>query len=69
MAYAAGASYVARWTILHVRDLTSAINEALLKKGFSFIEVLAPCPINYGRRNRQKSLLVDSALQGIPPGL
>ncbi len=56
MAYAAGASYVARWTILHVRDLTSAINEALLKKGFSFIEVLAPCPINYGRRNKQKSL-------------
>jgi 2-oxoglutarate/2-oxoacid ferredoxin oxidoreductase subunit beta len=56
MAYAAGASYVARWTILHVRDLTNAINEALLKKGFSFIEVLAPCPINYGRRNKQKSL-------------
>jgi 2-oxoglutarate/2-oxoacid ferredoxin oxidoreductase subunit beta len=56
MAYAAGASYVARWTILHVRDLTNAINEALLKKGFSFIEVLAPCPINYGRRNKQKPL-------------
>ncbi|MBB5349271.1 2-oxoacid:ferredoxin oxidoreductase subunit beta [Desulfoprunum benzoelyticum] len=56
MAYAAGASYVARWTILHVRDLTNAINEALLKKGFSFIEVLAPCPVNYGRRNKQKSL-------------
>lgn len=56
MAYAAGASYVARWTILHVRDLTNAINEALLKKGFSFIEVLAPCPINYGRRNKQKSM-------------
>jgi len=56
LAYAAGASYVARWTILHVRDLTNAINEALLKKGFSFIEVLAPCPINYGRRNKQKPL-------------
>jgi 2-oxoglutarate ferredoxin oxidoreductase subunit beta len=56
MAYAAGASYVARWTILHVRDLTNAITEALTKKGFSFIEVLAPCPINYGRRNKQKSM-------------
>ncbi|MFH0781856.1 MAG: 2-oxoacid:ferredoxin oxidoreductase subunit beta [Pseudomonadota bacterium] len=56
LAYAAGASYVARWTILHVRDLTNAINEALGKKGFSFIEVLAPCPINYGRRNKQKPL-------------
>jgi 2-oxoglutarate ferredoxin oxidoreductase subunit beta len=56
LAYAAGASYVARWTILHVRDLTNAINEALSKKGFSFIEVLAPCPINYGRRNKQKPM-------------
>jgi 2-oxoglutarate ferredoxin oxidoreductase subunit beta len=56
LAYAAGASYVARWTILHVRDLTNAINEALGKKGFSFIEVLAPCPINYGRRNKQKPM-------------
>lgn len=56
LAYAAGASYVARWTILHVRDLTNAINEALCKKGFSFIEVLAPCPINYGRRNKQKAM-------------
>lgn len=56
MAYASGASYVARWTILHVRDLTNAINEAIMHKGFSFIEVLAPCPINYGRRNKEKPL-------------
>jgi 2-oxoglutarate ferredoxin oxidoreductase subunit beta len=56
MAYASGASYVARWTILHVRDLTNAIEEALSKKGFSFIEVLAPCPINYGRRNKEKAM-------------
>lgn len=56
MAYASGASYVARWTVLHVRDLTNAINEAISHKGFSFIEVLAPCPINYGRRNKEKAL-------------
>jgi 2-oxoglutarate/2-oxoacid ferredoxin oxidoreductase subunit beta len=30
--------------------------KALLKSGFSFIEVLGPCPVNYGRRNREKSL-------------
>lgn len=54
MAFASGATYVARWTMLHVRDLTDAIEEALLKKGFSFIEVLAPCPVNYGRRNKEK---------------
>jgi len=55
MAYAAGATYVARWTILHARDLTLSIQEALGKKGFSFIEVLSPCPINYGRRNKEKA--------------
>ena len=54
MAYASGASYVARWTILHSRDLTNSINEALVKKGFSFVEILSPCPVNYGRRNKEK---------------
>jgi 2-oxoglutarate ferredoxin oxidoreductase subunit beta len=56
LAYASGATYVARWTILHTRDLTESIEEAINHKGFSFIEVLAPCPINYGRRNKEKSL-------------
>jgi 2-oxoglutarate ferredoxin oxidoreductase subunit beta len=56
LAYASGATYVARWTMLHTRDLTLSINEALSKKGFSFIEVLSPCPVNYGRRNKEKPL-------------
>jgi 2-oxoglutarate ferredoxin oxidoreductase subunit beta len=56
LAYASGAVYVARWTILHARDLTDSIEEALLKPGFSFIEVLAPCPVNYGRRNKERPL-------------
>ena len=56
MASASGATYVARWTMLHSRDLTESINEAILKNGFSFIEVLSPCPINYGRRNKLKPL-------------
>ncbi len=54
VAYACGATFVARWTILHVRDLIDSIQTALLKPGFSFIEVLSPCPVNYGRRNKQK---------------
>jgi 2-oxoglutarate ferredoxin oxidoreductase subunit beta len=56
LAYASGATYVARWTILHTRELTETIKEALSKRGFSFVEVLAPCPINYGRRNKQAPL-------------
>lgn len=52
LAVSAGAVYVARWTTYHVRQLQRAIKEALLKKGFSFVEVLSQCPINFGRRNQ-----------------
>jgi 2-oxoglutarate ferredoxin oxidoreductase subunit beta len=52
MAYASGASYVARWTVLHANQLIDTIAEALNKHGFSFIEVLAPCPTGYGRPNK-----------------
>lgn len=52
LADACGAVYVARWTVFHVKQLTRAMKEALLKPGFTFIEVLAPCPTLYSRRNR-----------------
>ncbi len=50
---ASGATYVARWTVLHVRQLEKAIAEAMMKPGFSFIEVMSPCPTLYGRMNKQ----------------
>jgi len=49
---AAGAVYVARWTAFHVRQLARAMQEMFAKKGFSFIEVLSPCPTLYQRRNK-----------------
>lgn len=52
LAESCGAVYVARWTAFHVRQLQKSIKEALQKKGFSFIEVLAPCPTLYSRRNK-----------------
>ena len=52
IADACGAVYVARWTVFHVRQLTRAMKEALSKKGFRLIEVLAPCPTLYSRKNR-----------------
>ncbi len=55
LAAASGATYVARWTSMHVRRLEQTINEALHKRGFKFIEVIAPCPTVYGRMNRQPS--------------
>jgi len=47
-----GAVYVARWTALHVRRLTTSIKEAVEKKGFSFVEVICPCTTLYARRNK-----------------
>jgi 2-oxoglutarate ferredoxin oxidoreductase subunit beta len=47
-----GATYVARWTAFHVRQLAKSMNEALNKGGFRFIEVIAPCPTLYLRRNK-----------------
>ena len=44
--------YVARWTTLQVRRLKSSIKKALQKEGFSFVEVISPCPELYGRYNK-----------------
>jgi len=52
LAASSGATYVARWTALHVRRLTQAIAEAISKKGFSFVEVIAPCSTLYARLNK-----------------
>lgn len=51
MAASSGASYVARWTTLHVRRLIDSISEALLWSGFSFIEIITPCATVYARKN------------------
>jgi 2-oxoglutarate ferredoxin oxidoreductase subunit beta len=52
LAASCGASYVARWTALHIRRVTKAFEEALVRKGFRFIEIIAPCSTLYARRNK-----------------
>jgi len=52
LAAGSGAVYVARWTVIHIRLLRESIKKALKKRGFTFIEVLSPCPEQYGRRNK-----------------
>jgi 2-oxoglutarate ferredoxin oxidoreductase subunit beta len=49
----AGASYAARWTTAHKRQLQGSIEKALKKgqKGFAFVEVFSPCPTQFTRRN------------------
>jgi len=53
LAAASGAVYVARWTTAQVRQLERSTTEALQRKGFSFVEIISPCPTYYGRMNRQ----------------
>jgi 2-oxoglutarate ferredoxin oxidoreductase subunit beta len=52
LAESCGAVYVARWTALHVRRLVNSIAEALVKPGFSVVEVISPCANYYARINR-----------------
>ncbi len=49
---AAGASFVARWTTYHPRQMTRSIKKAILKKGFAFIEAVSQCPVQFGRASK-----------------
>ena len=57
LAKAAGAVYVARWTVLHTYEMRDAMIEGMNKRGFSFIEIISPCPTGYARRNKLGSAL------------
>ncbi len=49
---AAGASFVARSTTYHAKEMTGIIKKAVLHKGFSVVEVLSQCPTYFGRKNK-----------------
>jgi 2-oxoglutarate/2-oxoacid ferredoxin oxidoreductase subunit beta len=53
LATAAGATFVARTTTYHVREVAGIIQQAILHKGFSVVEVMSQCPTYFGRKNRQ----------------
>ncbi|MFW9900909.1 MAG: thiamine pyrophosphate-dependent enzyme, partial [Candidatus Thorarchaeota archaeon] len=52
LAAAAGATYVARWPGYDTLRLQKSIFKCLDNQGFSFIEVLAPCFVQYGTKNK-----------------
>jgi 2-oxoglutarate ferredoxin oxidoreductase subunit beta len=52
LAAASGASYVARWPGYDTLRLKDSIMKSMDNPGFSFIEVLAPCFTQYGRKNK-----------------
>lgn len=64
----AGASFVGRGTVYHTQLLDQLIGKAILKKGFSIIEIISNCHVQFGRRNMMGSpvkmlkLLKESAV-------
>jgi 2-oxoglutarate ferredoxin oxidoreductase subunit beta len=47
----AGAPHVARFSVAQPLSLVTTIKKYLTTNGFSFIDVLSPCHIQFGRRN------------------
>ncbi|MBF0105773.1 MAG: 2-oxoacid:ferredoxin oxidoreductase subunit beta [Deltaproteobacteria bacterium] len=66
---AAGASFVARSTVYHVKALEKLIEKAIDKEGFSLIEIMSPCPTSYGKINKKganKNLVLAQKTQSVP---
>ena len=52
LAMTAGAAFVARSTVYHAELLDNLIELGIQKQGFSVIEVISNCHVQYGRRNQ-----------------
>lgn len=48
----AGAVLVARSTVYHASQTDRLLLQAIRKPGFALVEILSPCPTNFGRQNR-----------------
>jgi len=53
LARVSGAAFVARSTVYHAHELDKFIEQGLLKKGFSVIEVVSYCHTTFGRLNKK----------------
>ncbi|MBI2843243.1 MAG: 2-oxoacid:ferredoxin oxidoreductase subunit beta [Armatimonadetes bacterium] len=74
LAKSAGASFVARSTVYHVKHVEQMIRMALEHKGFSVVEIISNCHTYYGRINmeggavemvkamREKSIMVSETM-------
>lgn len=54
---AAGASFVARETVIDPKKLERVLVKALEHKGFSFVEVFSNCHVNLGRKNKMATAI------------
>ncbi|MGB3751840.1 MAG: 2-oxoglutarate ferredoxin oxidoreductase subunit beta [Arcobacteraceae bacterium] len=69
LAEAAGASFVARESMIDPKKLERSLVKGFSHKGFSFMEVLSNCHINLGRKNKMASAVenldwIDSITMG-----
>lgn len=81
LAIASGATYVSRWTSIHIREFMHTLKKALEHKGFSFIELMSTCPSSFGKRNgfnepidlmrhlRDRAIRLNKAKNMTPEGL
>ena len=53
LAISSGAAFVARSTVYHAAQLSTLIEKALQKRGFSVVEAMSNCQTQYGRANRE----------------
>ncbi len=56
---AAGASFVARESMLDPKKLEKVFVKALEHKGFAFLDILSNCHINLGRKNKMQSAMAN----------
>ncbi|MEO1937964.1 MAG: 2-oxoglutarate ferredoxin oxidoreductase subunit beta [Sulfurimonas sp.] len=61
LAIGAGASFVARESMIDPKKLEKILVKGFSHKGFSFIEVLSNCHINLGRKNKMASAMDNLA--------
>ena len=52
LAMGAGATFVARTTTFHVKEIVTLLKKAFAHKGFSVVEILSQCPTYFGRKNK-----------------
>ena len=52
LALGAGATFVARTTAFHVKEIGSILKKAVQHKGMSVVEVIVQCPTYFGRKNK-----------------
>jgi len=69
LAESAGASFVARESVIDPKKLERTLVKGFSHKGFSFMEVLSNCHINLGRKNKMASAVenldwIDSITMG-----